>query len=567
MWRAVIIDDEQKIIQVMRNIELWVELDIEVIGEALNGKDGMKLILDKQPDIVITDIYMPVMNGLAMIEQLRAQQYIGKIIVLSGYSDFEYARQALRLQVDDYLSKPISLDTMKEVLLRTTREIEAYNLQRLEMEELKQKLKVYEPYVHKKWMNLVVTGTQDSDLAQIQEINSKFTNWNYQGHSVIVFEMLRTRRLSGYTLADQKLMYFALMNILQEISTEIWRESSVVELYSYHCALLLHWKEEASDEEVLQRIRKLAERVVESVKSYLKIELAIGIGGVVHDWRGISSSTEDAFLSLYFKSEVLSRKGAIYTLPKSLTKEAHHDYYKLKQGLYPFKLYLQLSEAVSRAQLDQAIDIVQQFVIKLDGFHKLPMAFIRHFCSELWTVITHSLAQTGLDIQPYYQDPARYEEIESFSTVKEMEEWLIDKLQRLSQHLHSNVNVKHLHAVEFIIQYVHEHYYEDLTLSDIADRICMSRSYLSHIFKKTTGDTFNNYLTRVRIEKAKALIMEGKHLIYEIAEMVGYKNVPYFSTLFKKYMGMNPTQLFETYNSVISSNIENNHTSPSYSPK
>lgn len=567
MWKAVIIDDEQKIIGIMRNIQIWAELGIEVIGEALNGKDGMELVLEKQPDIVITDIYMPVLSGLKMIEQLRAHHYIGRIIVLSGYSDFEYARQALRLQVDDYLCKPISLDTMKEVLSRTIAEIETFNLEQLEIEGLKQKLQVYEPYIHKKWMNLVVSGTQDSDLAQIKEINNKFADWKYKGHTVIVIEMLRTQRLSGYSLADQKLMYFALTNIIQEIASDVWPDFNVVELYSYHCALLLHWKEEEPAAIQIQRIVILAERLIQSALKYLKINLAIGVGGLKQDWREIAGSTEEAFVSLYFKSGALSKAGAIYSLPKSLTKEEYHDYYELKQGFYPFKLYQQLSEAISHAQFDQAIAIVQRFVIQLDGINKIPMTFIRHFCSELWTVITQSLSQAGADREQQYANHQCYEKIESFTTTKEMELWLIEKLQQFSMNLQTNINVKHLHAVEFIIQYVHEHYHEDLTLSDLADQIRMSRSYLSHIFKKTTGDTFNNYLTRVRMEKAKALIMEGKHLIYEIAEMVGYKNVPYFSTLFKKYMGMNPTQLFETYNSVISLNIENNHTSSSYSAK
>jgi two-component system response regulator YesN len=565
MWKAVIIEDEEKIIQIMRNIQIWNELGIEVVGDALNGKEGMDLILRMRPDIVITDIYMPVMNGLAMIEQLRQHDYIGKIIVLSGYSDFEYARQALRLQVDDYLSKPISLDTMKQVLSRTIGEIESFNLERLKNEELKLKLKLYEPYIQKKWLNLVVTGTQDSDLGQIQEINKKFTDWNNKGHVVLVIEMMRTDRLAGFSLADQKLLYFALTNIIQEIASGAWPDSKVIELYSYHCALLLHLKEDEHETEVMQRVVKLAENTIESIFTYLKISISVGIGGVKQGWREIAQSTEEAFVSLYIKSRGLSTMGSIYALPESFKKEDYRDYYELKQGLYPFKLYQQLSEAISHGQFDQTIAIVQRFVIQLDGINKFPMTFIRHFYFELWTVVAQSLSQTGIDIKQLYPNLQSHEVIESFTTAKQMELWLIEKLQQISEQLQSNVNVKHLHAVEFIIQYVHVHYHEELTLSDIADQICISRSYLSHIFKKTTSETFNNYLTRVRIEKAKALIMEGKHLIYEIAEMVGYKNVPYFSTLFKKYTGMNPTQLFETYNSTNSSNIENNHTSSSYS--
>jgi two-component system, response regulator YesN len=94
-----------------------------------------------------------------------------------------------------------------------------------------------------------------------------------------------------------------------------------------------------------------------------------------------------------------------------------------------------------------------------------------------------------------------------------------------------------------MIQYAHSHYPEEISLEDLSKRLYLSRNYLNQIFKKATGETFTNYVIRVRMEKAKALMLEGKHMIYEIAEKVGYKNVPYFSSNFKKYYGVNPSEL------------------------
>lgn len=93
--------------------------------------------------------------------------------------------------------------------------------------------------------------------------------------------------------------------------------------------------------------------------------------------------------------------------------------------------------------------------------------------------------------------------------------------------------------------YIHEHYAEDLTLAELSEKLYISRNHLSIIFKNMTGETFNNYLTRVRIEKARELLLQRTMLVYEVAERVGYKNVPYFSTLFKKITGMNPTDLIK----------------------
>ncbi|WP_162341759.1 response regulator transcription factor [Paenibacillus paridis] len=564
MWRAVIIEDEQKIIQIMRGIAIWEELGIEVVGDAQNGEAGLALILAEQPDIVITDIYMPVMNGLAMIEQLREQQFAGKIIVLSGYSDFEYARQALRLQVDDYLNKPISLTTMKEVLSKSIADLEMLMNEQQQNEKLKEKLTVYEPYVQRKWMNYVVTGSRDADFGGIEEMNRKFSAWPHKGHLVLVFEMVRTERISKLSIVDHNLFYFALSNIIEELAAESWPESELVELYSHHCALLLHANGDIAGEIAESKAVNLAERIAHAVYSFLKIEIIVGIGGVKQEWREIATSTEEAFNAIYFKNRRLSTEHKVYMLPESFAKEEYQPYQQLKQGIYPFKMYQELSEAVSHAQIEQAIAIIQRFIIQQDGMNNIPTAYFRHFCTELWGIIAHALSQAGIAQEQLQTNDEAYAAIESMNTVKEMELWLIGQLQQIGTQFHANTNVKHLQAVEFIIKYVHENYEKELTLTDIANEIGMSRSYLSHIFKKTTDDTFNTYLTKVRMEKAKALIVEGKLLIYEVADRVGYKNVPYFSTLFKKHTGMNPTQLFETYNSAFSSNSENNRTSPSY---
>lgn len=123
MWKIAIIDDERQVLQGMKRAIPWEELGAEWAGEALNGEDGLAMIRATSPDIVITDIYMPVMSGLEMMEQLRNEGFKGKIIILSGYSDFEHARQALRLQVSDYVSKPISLPTLRTILHKVIAEL------------------------------------------------------------------------------------------------------------------------------------------------------------------------------------------------------------------------------------------------------------------------------------------------------------------------------------------------------------------------------------------------------------------------------------------------------------
>ncbi|GIQ65017.1 hypothetical protein PACILC2_35850 [Paenibacillus cisolokensis] len=149
MWRIAIIDDDRQVLAGMRNIIPWGELNAVYAGEAEDGKQGLELVRQANPDIVITDIYMPVMNGLEMLEALRQSGCTSRFVILSGYSDFEYARQALRLEVTDYLTKPVSIATIRNVLRKVIRSLEEEAAERQEQHELMEQVSQFRPYLEK----------------------------------------------------------------------------------------------------------------------------------------------------------------------------------------------------------------------------------------------------------------------------------------------------------------------------------------------------------------------------------------------------------------------------------
>jgi len=277
MWKIAIIDDDFQVLEGLRKAIPWAKLGAEWSGEATNGAIGLELVTHTEPDIILTDIYMPVMDGLDMIRKLREQHYEGQIIILSGYSDFHYARQALQLRVCDYLCKPITVRELSDVLQSAISRLEEERRAKTRYEEICSKLSRYE------------------------------------------------------TIAPEE-------------------------------------EKRPPDE------------------------------------------------AEYRESEEL-------ILPKRFTPGKH----------------------------------------------------------------------------------------------KEM--------------------------IEYVIRYVNEHCAEDMTLGHLAARFYLSKNYLNYLFKCHTGETLTNYIIRVRMEKARRMILEGRHLIYEIAEKVGYRNVPYFSYVFKKTFGVNPSEL------------------------
>lgn len=353
MWKIAIIDDDPNLLDGMREAIPWADLNIQWVGEGLDGEEGLDLVKELKPDIVITDISMPVMNGLEMIERLREQDYKGRIVILSGYSDFEYARQALRLNVDDYLSKPVTVNNLKKVIERVTRKLE-----------------------------------EDKQL----------------------------RKDTGQELDE---------------------------------------------------IRDVAE-------------------------------------------------------------------------IRHVQFYRQLAGAIRNAQEEQAKALIASYTSQLESLSKREL---RILANDLWAVIAYSLLDIGIDLKQIYPSFEPMPDADGSYSPATLQLWLEDMVATILNSKLMSDNVKHRKIVEFVIRYIHEHYMEDLTLGTLADEVQISKNYLGQIFKNVMQEPFNHYVTRVRMEKAKDMILEGKMYVYEVAEKVGYNSISYFSTQFKKYTGYNPTDL------------------------
>jgi len=538
MWKIVIIDDDRQVLQGMKQAIPWDELNAEWAGEAMNGADGLEVIRSVQPDIVMTDIYMPVMNGLDMIERLREESFGGKIIILSGYSDFEYARQALRLEVADYLSKPVSLSTLKEVLGRSLGQLAQEEESRVRQDELERKLMTYEPFIEKEWVKTAVSGALDPSFRSDDMLPEDCRYWQSACHAIIGIEVVRDVRASQLSVPDWNLFRFAIGNIVTELAADQAGPHEYTELHGMRSALVVHPPAGQSERATGERLEALGKQLIDSMRNYLKLTIRIGIGTVKSDWRDIPDSTEEAFRAIELKRQPAAGGYEVYTGVFGAAAEEGGS-----AAMRPVKFYSELAGAIKASQQSLANDIVDEYIGRLEHEQDVTPDYLQRTASELWGILAYSLYDVGMVLDDLFPDVHLPEELAGLTRPAQMGDWLKHKLAVICTSREWRGNSKHRQAVDFMIQYIHEHYVEDMTLADLADKVFISRNYLSIIFKNMTGETFNNYLTRVRIEKAKELLMERKMLVYEVAEQVGYKNVPYFSTLFKKFTGMNPTEL------------------------
>ncbi|MDQ1914726.1 response regulator transcription factor [Paenibacillus sp. GD4] len=538
MWKIAIIDDERQVLQGMKRAIPWEELDAKWVGEALNGAEGLNMIRTARPDIIITDIYMPIMNGLDMIEQLRKEGFNGKIIILSGYSDFEHARQALRHNVSDYVSKPISLPTLKVILSKVIQELVDEDERRMKQGELEQKLMLYEPFIEKEWVRSAAIGTLDSSYRNGELLPQPFRFWSDTSHAVIGIELVRDERARKYSVSDWNLFRFAVSNIVYELASKVFPFVEYTDLHSTRAVLIIH-PEGDNEERVCKAMEALGIRIIESVTKYLKLVSRVGIGGIKSDWTQIPDSTEEAFRAIDMRQLRVSPPLELFTYQGEATNEEE------QVALFPVKFSYELANAMKTVQESKAQQLVADYIGELESHTGITPDYVQMLGSELWGIISYCLYEAGYVLDDLFTNDQIAKELKGLVQPDQLKRWLMDKISIICVSRQWKGSSKHRQVVDFMTNYIHEHYAEDLTLADLSDKVFISRNHLSIIFKNMTGETFNTYLTRVRIEKARELLLERNMLVYEVAESVGYKNIPYFSILFKKMTGMNPTDLIK----------------------
>ncbi|MGP0583971.1 response regulator transcription factor [Paenibacillus timonensis] len=517
----------------------WEQLGAEWVGEALNGADGLDVVRRTEPDIVITDIYMPAMNGIDMIEQLRKDGYDGKVIIFSGYSDFEHARQALRFNVSDYVSKPISVPTLKTILTKVIGELTEEEKSRQKQGEMERKLSLYEPFIEKEWVRSAVVGTLDSSYREAGRLPESYRYWTDFSHVTIGIDLVRDARVSEFSLSDWNLFRFAIRNIACEVARKMFSSLEYTELHSTRAVLMVHPRPEEPVELLDKKLHELGVKLINAIKCYLKLVVLVGIGGVKRQWLQIPESTEEAFRAIELRSGRRDPAYALYTYQEDEDDNAFAD------NLFSVKFYVELASAMKASQEAEAKKLVADYMSRLELQKAMTPESVQILASELWGVFTYCLYEAGVLLNDLVPGEQITKELVGLTGPEQLTEWLSDKITLICSSRQWRGNSKHRQVVDYMTGYIHEHYAEDITLAELSEKLYISRNHLSIIFKNITGETFNNYLTRVRIEKARELLLQRTMLVYEVAERVGYKNVPYFSTLFKKITGMNPTDLIK----------------------
>jgi two-component system response regulator YesN len=517
MYKVAIIDDEPLVCRRLAEKVDWKEWDCTVCGTGSNGFEGIELIDRTSPDMVITDVKMPGMDGLHLADYIHHHYPHIITIILSGYNDFDYAREALRHHVFDYLLKPIDKDDFSQAMHKAM----SFLHQRMDTtqpEQTPERRNEVSPFIESGLLMDYMLNNNHK-LKSSQEIVKKLSSTVHKGQ-VIVYDLLNAWEQNKVE-QNRSLYQFAINNILQEIYQRHRCGVHVIWIAD-KCVIVAKFDASMPSSIARERVLEATKEGAEQVKTYFKTKAFWGMGMFFNRIDELYSSYQSAHHSLanhlfwnleFHEAEQPPSLNGVVTIEKTLYKW-------INEG----------NEAEADNEIDRLADKLRK-ARNIDNVYSVSLEILIHLnnMTREWDVQVHFPTLNDIKQHSFYED-------------------LIVELRQIIEGTCRAIAKKrlmiHSPLMDKIMLFVKDHYDDvDMSLQFVADRFHLSTSHLSRFFKKEIGLNFNEFLTQERIEQAKRL-MEEKYWLtsQELAYQVGFTDGKYFGQVFKKYCGSTPTE-------------------------
>ncbi|WP_123041373.1 response regulator [Cohnella candidum] len=536
MYKAIIVDDEAVVRVGLKNTIDWEAHGFRLIGDYENGRDAWEAIERDKPDLVISDISMPFMDGLELAGLVVSQYPYVKMIILTGFDEFEYAQQAIRLKVSDFILKPITAREIRQLLDKIRLEMDEENQRHEDLSRLRHQLNQSLPLLKERFLErMVALGL---GRPQIEERFSFFGLPPLKpGYLIMVADIDdfgdRETETGYWDEHDAEFLRFAAFNIFEEIAQ---RESLLLfRTREERMVTILSGQEDESL--LMETAFRIAEEVRHHIEKYLKFTVTFGVGRACLSTEQLPAAYKSALAALDYRF-LLGKNRVLGILDM--------------EGKAPSPLPIadwdrKLASAVKTGSLQDALAIVEEGVATLKASLVPIESCFLHVQKAVLTLM-NTVQELSVHLPEDRLDPRTMMDVYRFKTLDEIEEWLKQAVRLVVSAIADNRSHLTSAQIRKAVEYIETHFAnEKITLQEICRHVLMSTSYFSLVFKQHTGETFIEYLTGVRVAKAKELLQHTNLKFYEIAEKVGYGDPNYFSILFKKRTGRTPKEYREQH--------------------
>lgn len=523
MIKVFITEDESIVREGLRDIVPWEKYGFEFVGDAPDGEIALPLIRKLKPDVLITDIKMPFMDGLALSSIVSRELPDTKIIILSGYSDFEYARQAIALNVDQYLLKPITKAAILKALELTRQKIQEEREQKDYLRRYEQDIKKYESFSRRAFFERLVEGSMS--VQQIYEEAGRLNlDLNADGYNFVIFTVQPVTE-NAYSEAAAVALDGLLDYFLRYPGYILFRSS----LLSY-AALIMGDSEDLED--LTARALDIIQRRCTAAGEQLNWYAAVGTP--TYRLSGLPQCYSDASHVLAYRHLL---PGTHVFRAEMLRGERENTGAGCLETLDPGKLDpMILRNFLQTGTQEETEAFVQEYLSNLAGAER-SMLFRHYIMMSVRINAEVVLQQLGCR----QEDFARLPKPEVNLPAQKTGEYITDLLTAALQLRDVKSQQENSDIVNSAIRYIEKHYTdENISLNSVAQAINISANYLSALFGQKMEVSFVEYLTQKRMNRAKQLLQRTNMRSSEIAYEVGYRDPRYFSFVFRKTQGCTP---------------------------
>ncbi|MCL2866720.1 MAG: response regulator [Clostridia bacterium] len=527
MYKLILVDDESEIRHGLMEVIPFGDLGFTVAGEASNGLEALALLEEQHPDLILTDIRMPIMDGLAFCRRARDILPTARFIILTGYDDYEYVRQAIEMKTMSYLLKPISADEFCEVLRETKTKLDKEFAERNDLIKLREHLNMSFPLLKESLLASVFTGAIGS--ARALEAAARYEL--PLASAAYLPALCRVGgQEGGERIQDLDLLTFSVIDILKE--TLCTRYTAHVFHYNGMIALLLPLESPDQAASALALIKEAREVVI----YYLKCELNIGVGAAVTGMDKLPGAVNRALTAL--EQSVITPDSAVMSIDDiqyGLSMDISCDEARLRK----------LSNLIRLAEGAGALALLKELL----AVCREAMPGVKAYQAYLMEILL-TFVRIVPEISPERVDFS--EAFSRFSRTVFLNCPAFDEAERLLSAILADlldaVLTGRRNARRFISRQAEEYMQmrfgdEDLSLETLCRHLHVSPSYFSAVFKKEKQVTFHQYLTALRMDRALELLTSTDMKTARVAAAVGIPDPSYFSYCFKKHFGYSPSGL------------------------
>lgn len=531
MLKVLIADDEKNIVDLIAH--LIKDLDVQIVGETSNGLEAFEIIQREDPDVVISDIRMPGMTGLKLIEKVKAAGRNTEFIIISGYRDFEYAKTALQFGVQDYLLKPIKQDELAMLLNRLNRKKNINNEQVKEAQDKQRKFVEQVSRIRREYLRKMLYGQP------IEESSRVLAGEN---------EPLHAEEECIYQVVSIKLDYIehenvdfsayaaVLENMCEKYTTKI-KSDSIDSEYFYegtkgHVAFnykpAVHLPMEKKKKYLTQLLREDNEKY-----EFFNVTLAVGLP--VKDQKDLPLSFTAAQAAL--DNRIMAGVGGIIEAG-SLSGEQLNI-----QVTVPPQIEMRVCKGLFELNKEEIFGCLDS-LMRTYFYGKGNAVWTIYQLSERWIdLVENAVVDNDLLSQASIPSKEVWKlRINSCTTLQDCRGYLNDYTMTIIELCNDMQKSHEARPIREVKDYIEKNYHKTISLEEIGKMVCLNPVYLSTLFKNQTGMNITNYLIKVRVEEAKKLLRESRMSVGSIAGKVGYTDTKYFSKIFTRQVGVKPIE-------------------------